>query len=147
MDARLSPGTTQGGGSNDGGVVFKITPGGALTALHSFCAQGRSCPGGYEPFAVLVLATYGNSYGTTQPDGTRNGVFRLAMGPGPFIKTLPTLGKSGAVVTISGTDLTSATSVAFNGTMAAFKVVSSSEITTTVHTCLGAPRSSQLDVR
>jgi uncharacterized protein (TIGR03437 family) len=35
---------------------------------------------------------------------------------------------------ILGTDLTGATSVTFNGTAAAFSVVSSSEITTTVPT-------------
>jgi uncharacterized protein (TIGR03437 family) len=38
----------------------------------------------------------------------------------------------GAAVNILGTNLTGATSVTFNGTAAAFKVVSSSEITTTV---------------
>ena len=44
----------------------------------------------------------------------------------------PASGKVGAAVTILGTNLTGATSVTFNGTAAAFKVVSSSEITTTV---------------
>ena len=38
----------------------------------------------------------------------------------------------GAAVKILGTNLTGATSVTFNGTAAVFKVVSSSEITTTV---------------
>jgi hypothetical protein len=53
---------------------------------------------------------------------------------GPFAETLPTSGKVGAAVMILGTDLTGATSVTFNGTAAVFKVVSSSEITTTVPT-------------
>jgi hypothetical protein len=52
----------------------------------------------------------------------------------PFVKTLPTSGKVGAAVMILGTDLTGATSVTFNRTAAVFKVVSSSEITTTVPT-------------
>jgi uncharacterized protein (TIGR03437 family) len=54
------------------------------------------------------------------------------MGLGPFVKTLPITGAAGAAVKILGTDLTGATSVTFNGTAAAFTVVSSSEITTTV---------------
>jgi uncharacterized protein (TIGR03437 family) len=48
------------------------------------------------------------------------------------VETLPTSGKVGAAVKILGTGLTGATSVTFNGTAAIFKVVSSSEITTTV---------------
>jgi hypothetical protein len=40
----------------------------------------------------------------------------------------------GAAVAILGTDLTSATGVTFNGTTAAFSIVSASEITTTVPT-------------
>jgi hypothetical protein len=48
------------------------------------------------------------------------------------VETLPTSGKVGKAVKILGSDLTGATSVSFNGTTAVFKVVSSSEITTTV---------------
>ena len=40
-------------------TVFKITPGGTLTTLHSF-RQGTS----YYPNAGLVQATDGNFYGT-----------------------------------------------------------------------------------
>ena len=59
-------------------------------------------------------------------------VFSLSVGLGPFVETQPTSGKVGAAVKILGTNLTGATSVTFNGTAAVFKVVSSSEITTTV---------------
>lgn len=48
------------------------------------------------------------------------------------MENLPTSGMVGAKITILGTTLTGATSVTFNGTAATFKVVSSSEITTTV---------------
>src|SRR5271154_1583175 len=42
-------GTTGSGGAYASGSVFKITPAGALTTLHSFCAQGYPCPDGFSP--------------------------------------------------------------------------------------------------
>ena len=65
-------GTTLEGGANTGcslgsgtcGTVFKITPGGALTTLHSFCSQA-GCADGGNPYARLVQASDGNFYGTT----------------------------------------------------------------------------------
>jgi len=57
-------GTTERNGGYDQGTVFKITPGGALTTLYSFCAQGE-CTDGAEPAAGLVQAADGNLYGTT----------------------------------------------------------------------------------
>ena len=67
--------TFQGGGASGNcgdfgcGTVFKITAGGTLTTLHSFCTQ-TNCPDGAEPYAGLVQATEGNFYGTTQYGGT-----------------------------------------------------------------------------
>jgi uncharacterized repeat protein (TIGR03803 family) len=122
-------GTTESGGAMGDGTVFKITPGGTLTTLHSFSGTD-----GADPYAGLVQATDGSFYGTTYYGGANDGgtVFSLAVGLGPFVKTLPTSGEVGATVIILGTDLTGATSVTFDGTAAAFTVVSSSEITTTV---------------
>jgi uncharacterized repeat protein (TIGR03803 family) len=51
-----------------GGTVFKITPGGALTTLYSFCSDSN-CTDGAVPFAGLVQATNGEFYGTTQSGG------------------------------------------------------------------------------
>jgi uncharacterized repeat protein (TIGR03803 family) len=63
-------GTTYQGGLLQGecvsfgcGTVFKITPEGAFTTLHSFCDQG--CVDGVQPTAGLIQATDGNFYGTT----------------------------------------------------------------------------------
>jgi uncharacterized repeat protein (TIGR03803 family) len=56
-------------GTGDGGKVFNITTGGALTTLHSFCVDGEPCTDGAQPDAGLVLATNGNFYGTTMNGG------------------------------------------------------------------------------
>lgn len=74
-DAGLAPGsdgnfygvTTAGGASGDG-TVFKITPNGAFTSLHSF--NGND---GVEPVGTLLLASDGNFYGTTNAGGGVNG--------------------------------------------------------------------------
>src|ERR1022692_1044721 len=126
-------GTTALGGTGGWGTVFKITPGGTLTTLYSFCSQ-TNCTDGAIPYAGLVQDTNGDFYGTTtHKGGAASGtVFRLSVGLGPFVKPRPPYGKVGAAIKILGTNLTGATSVSFNGTAAVFTVVSSSEITTTV---------------
>src|SRR5277367_4076965 len=58
-------GTTEIGGANGGGTVFKITGGGTLTTLHSFDGGAD----GGSPFGGLVQATDGNFYGTTVSGG------------------------------------------------------------------------------
>ncbi len=66
-------GTTQYGGTGTAfcgegcGTVFKITPKGVLTTLHSFCTLS-TCTDGYSPIAVLVQGSDGNFYGTV-PNG------------------------------------------------------------------------------
>jgi uncharacterized repeat protein (TIGR03803 family) len=113
------------------GTLFKIAPGGTLTTLREF--EG---PDGAFPDGGLTQATNGSFYGTTSGDGADSDgtVFRLSVGLGPFVKTLPTSGKVGGAVKILGTNLTGATRVTFNGTAAAFTVVSPSLITATVPT-------------
>jgi uncharacterized repeat protein (TIGR03803 family) len=59
-------GTTQNGGTNNFGTVFKISTNGALTTLHVF-TDGSD--GGY-PYAGLVQGTEGSFYGTTSEGGT-----------------------------------------------------------------------------
>jgi uncharacterized repeat protein (TIGR03803 family) len=62
-------GTTSNGGNSGSGVVFEITPAGALRTLHSFCAQGAPCSDGQYPYSGLVQASNGNLYGTTLSGG------------------------------------------------------------------------------
>jgi uncharacterized repeat protein (TIGR03803 family) len=130
-------GTTESGGNNNGecgigcGTIFRITPNGELTNLYDFCSQSK-CRDGEEPYPGLVQDTNGAFYGMAFGGSDYGVVFSLSVGLRPFIETEPAFGKEGKQVKILGTDLTSATSVTFNGAAATFTVVSSSEITTTV---------------
>ena len=92
-------GTTLEGGANSGcslgsgtcGTVFKITPGGTLTTLYSFCAQ-PGCADGGNPYAGLVRGSDGNFYGTTFGRG--------ANGYGTVFKITP----AGALTTLHSFD-------------------------------------------
>lgn len=61
-------GTTNEGGINNYGTIFKITPSGTLTTLYKFCSRAN-CGDGNAPYAGLVLGTDGNFYGTTEGGG------------------------------------------------------------------------------
>ena len=58
-------GTTNAGGANAKGTVFKLTPAGVLTTLYSFCSQ-TNCTDGNGPVGLLQ-GSDGNFYGTTIP--------------------------------------------------------------------------------
>jgi uncharacterized repeat protein (TIGR03803 family) len=58
-------GTTNGGGTDQQGSVFKVTPAGEFTLLHSF----TNGPDGIQPEAGLIQATDGKFYGTTTLGG------------------------------------------------------------------------------
>jgi uncharacterized repeat protein (TIGR03803 family) len=71
-------GTTNGGGANDKGTVFQITPDGALTTLYSF---GSAAYDASNPLGGLLLAQDGSFYGTASSGG-RNGtgaVFKVTV--------------------------------------------------------------------
>lgn len=81
-------GTTQSGGANDSGAIFKLTPTGEFTLLYSFCSLANCADGGI-PHAGLVQGTDGNFYGTTTFGGAVevNGVFE---GYGTIFQITPT---------------------------------------------------------
>ena len=95
-------GTTSGidfctGPSVSCGTIFKITPGGSLTTLYSFCSQ-PNCADGYSPVAGLALGGSGVFYGTTLSggaDGDYGTVFQIT--PGGTLTTLHSfMGTDGA---------------------------------------------------
>jgi len=62
-------GTTYGGGTNNGGTVYKITSAGTLTPLWQFGSLSNIADG-FRPEAPLVLGSDGNFYGTAVSGGT-----------------------------------------------------------------------------
>jgi uncharacterized repeat protein (TIGR03803 family) len=83
-------GTTYGSSCCNGyatgpGTVFKITPGGTLTTVYSFCAQ-TACSDGIA-FARLIQAANGELYGTTNFGGNFN---CPSYGCGTIFKVTPT---------------------------------------------------------
>jgi uncharacterized repeat protein (TIGR03803 family) len=67
-------GTAQFGGTNSYGTIFKVTPGGTLTTLHSFDLND-----GAFPYGALVEGPGGVFYGTTNNGGAsdQGTVFRI----------------------------------------------------------------------
>jgi uncharacterized repeat protein (TIGR03803 family) len=129
-------GTTRNGGAGGSrcdtggcGTVYQVTPEGELTTLHSFDSTD-----GTEPSGLLVQATNGSFYGMVQLGGANfdGTLFSLDMGLAPFAMTVPTSGRIGQKAMILGSNLIGTTSVTFNGTPAAFAVVSRGEISTRV---------------
>jgi uncharacterized repeat protein (TIGR03803 family) len=92
-------GTTSEGGANGDGTVFKITPGGTLTTLHSF-----DFTDGEAPLAALVQGTDGNLYGTTEYGGAISCVDEsgINIGCGTIFKITP----SGTLTTLHSFDKT-----------------------------------------
>jgi uncharacterized repeat protein (TIGR03803 family) len=80
-------GTTDSGGANNAGTIFKMTPTGVLTTLHSF-----NTTDGASPAASLVQALNGNFFGVTQNGG--------ASGSGTFFRMTP----SGVLTTLHNFD-------------------------------------------
>ncbi len=63
-------GTTEVGGSADAGIVYRVTPTGKETLLHSFSTG--TVADGSAPLGGIVAGSDGNFYGTTQFGGTND---------------------------------------------------------------------------
>jgi uncharacterized repeat protein (TIGR03803 family) len=71
-------GTTSQGGTSNFGVLFKISPRGKETILHTFA--GGIKDGKYPTYTSLLTDSPGNLYGVTEEGGTANGgiLFKLS---------------------------------------------------------------------
>src|ERR1017187_644292 len=78
-------GTTQQGGANGNGIIYRITPNGSYTNLYPFAGYPND---GSQPNAGLVQGGDGNFYGTTTFGGINNSgtVYRLSVpiNPPPY---------------------------------------------------------------
>jgi uncharacterized repeat protein (TIGR03803 family) len=88
-------GAATSGGAYGYGAIFKITTGGTLTTIYSFCANS-DCPDGSFPAGGLIQATDGNFYGTTQGGGANKDSICDVEGCGTVFK----ITSSGALTTL-----------------------------------------------
>ncbi|MGA8153033.1 MAG: choice-of-anchor tandem repeat GloVer-containing protein [Terriglobales bacterium] len=122
-------GVTLKGGTAAWGVIFRITPARTYSVLYNFdSADGAS------PFSTPMQHTNSKIYGLAELGGASGyGVFySLDVGLGPFVSLVSTLGEVGKTVEVLGQGFTGTSAVSFNGTAAAFTVVSDTYLTATV---------------
>lgn len=62
-------GMTSSGGTSGGGIIFRITPSGAETALYSFLGGATDA---ITPYGGLIQASDGNFYDVTYQGGASN---------------------------------------------------------------------------
>jgi uncharacterized repeat protein (TIGR03803 family) len=126
-------GTTYTGGANHDGVLFNITPQGALTVLHSLTNQVE----GSHPLAGLVQGTDGNFYGTTYQGGSSSEGAIFQMAPGGAVTRLyaftngvdGSYPKAGLVQGIDGSFYGTATLGGSNNHGTVFKITSGGAFT------------------
>ena len=127
------------GGANFNGGIFKMTPSGKVSTYINFPSCQFTCADGFNPTG-LMQATDGNFYGVMDAGGLGNcfgragcgTVYKVTTGLPPFVALQPNYGKVGSNVKILGNNLTGTAGVTFNGTPAAFTVVSDTYIKATV---------------
>jgi uncharacterized repeat protein (TIGR03803 family) len=148
-DGNFYGGTTQGGAISSTcpsgcGTIFKITPQGAYSVLHTFAHTD-----GDSLWSALYQHTNGLIYGATRYGGTGTdstcyancGVFfSLNAGLTPYAALSPFFGSRGTSFTILGQGFTAATKVTIGGTSVSFTIVSDTCITATVPTFASSGR-------
>jgi uncharacterized repeat protein (TIGR03803 family) len=124
-------GTNNLGGASSWGVLYRITPSGVFTVLHSF-----EWSTGASPQTTLLQHTNGVLYGDTAVGGTGSGgdgtFYSFDVGLGPFVTFLPGTRRVGAIVEVLGQGFTGTTGVSLNGAVAQFSVVSDTYLTAIV---------------
>jgi len=80
-------GVTTNGGTEDDGVLYKVTPSGAVSTVYSFCAKAK-CADGQFPTSGLIQGSDGNFYGTTQSGGANGGGIAFKVTPSGTLTVL-----------------------------------------------------------
>jgi len=132
-------GVNAGGGTNNRGTVFEITPKASYSVLHSFDDTT-----GAAPYVTLLQRTDGLLYGDASCGGTGtsvnncgifggSGVFFSVNASLPaFVTLIPYSAKVGKTIEFLGEGFTSSTNVFFNGKLANRTVLSGTYLTATV---------------
>jgi uncharacterized repeat protein (TIGR03803 family) len=122
-------GVTNAGGTAGEGVIFQFTTDGSYSILFNFNGVY-----GLYPMSSPMQNTNGTIYGVTPEGGTSGqGVaFSFDMGLRPFVRLETPTAKVRKTIGILGQGFIGATSVAFNGTPAAYTVISDTFIGATV---------------
>jgi uncharacterized repeat protein (TIGR03803 family) len=122
-------GAAQEGGTVGFGTVYKVDTGGTFNVLYAF----DQTTGAY-PQVTLMQHTNGSFYSDTINGGSAgHGVFYgLGGNFAAFVSLVPNAAKAGKKVGILGQGFKGTTAVAFNGTVAVFKVTNGTYITATV---------------
>ncbi len=88
-------GTTNSGGSSGLGCIYRMTPSGQISVLHSFSSSTTA--GGTSPLAPLVAGSDGNLYGVASSGGTSgNGTIFKMTTSGVFTALVNFTGTSGS---------------------------------------------------
>jgi uncharacterized repeat protein (TIGR03803 family) len=140
-------GTTSYGGANGTecfgigcGTVFKMTSGGTLTTLYSFCPQS-GCTDGAQPYAPLIQAANGNVYGTTAAGGDNNNGTIFEITPGGTLTTVHTFDGTdgaqpyGALIQASNGDFYGTTSGGGFGVGTVYRLTPGGTLTTLYKFC------------
>ena len=122
-------GATYAGGVPGFGTLYKVTPQGGFSLLHSF--NGAA---GANPMVTPTQHTNGVIYGDTYLGGqyTFGTFYSLDLGLPAFIRLTSSSGIVGSSVGILGQNLSSATSVLFNGVASPISAVSDTYATAIV---------------
>jgi uncharacterized repeat protein (TIGR03803 family) len=80
-------GTANGGGTTDDGIIFKMTPSGTLTTIHSMSQQA-----GHTSYGTLVQSSNGSFYGTTYYGGANDEGTVFSISPSGNFKALYSFG-------------------------------------------------------
>jgi uncharacterized repeat protein (TIGR03803 family) len=122
-------GVASAGGTNAAGTLYKITSTGSYSTSYNFVPATGSLP-----FATLRQHTNGKIYGEATAGGAagHGALFSFSASLGGFIIVQPTSGVVSKPVGILGQGLTGTSTVQFNGTNAAFTIVSDTYISTSV---------------